>query len=239
MQTRTQKVEDYFNETDRYLRNNLIISLRSRLLKENLPDLKNKYILDIGSGNGDLTLPYIKDNKITFLDLSDKMLEIVRSKIPKESYQNGEFINIDLDKFVHTKKYNYVFMIGVLAYVNSLENTFSKLEGLLDDNGTLIIEFTNSRNIITIAKRLIYKVTKMFGNDLGFNMNNISFQEIKKELRKNKLEYNNLLTYWPPLPGFRLLPKSNRNFIYYKLLNSKLLMALGSEIILFISKVND
>ena len=120
MHTRSLRVKNFFDETDNYLKNNIGIELRSKLIKKELPDLKDKIILDIGCGNGDLTLPYIEDNKITFLDLSDKMLEIVHSKIPAGYYQYAEFINVDLDSFELTKKYDYVFMIGVLAHVNSV-----------------------------------------------------------------------------------------------------------------------
>ena len=237
MQTKIQKVKDYFNETDNYLKNNLLIALRSRLIKKNLPDLKNKRILDIGCGNGELTLPYIKDNKITYIDLSDKMLEIVRSNIPIEYYQNAKFLNIDFEKFDLTEKYDYLFMIGVLAHVNSIEMAFSKIVGLLDSNGTLIVQFTNHRNVLSFIIRLIFEIKKILWKKLDYKVNNTSLQKIKKELKKNKLEYYNKVNYWPPIPGFSLLPMGIRKFIYYKLLNSILLRPLGSEILLFISLV--
>jgi 2-polyprenyl-3-methyl-5-hydroxy-6-metoxy-1,4-benzoquinol methylase len=239
MQTRTQKIKDYFNETNNYIKNNLVIALRANLIKKSLPDLNNKCILDIGCGNGDLTLPYIKDNKITFLDLSDKMLEIVRSKIPVEYYQNAEFVNLPLDKFVHKKKYDYLFIIGVLAHVNSLKMTFSRLAELLVADGTLIIQFTNSRNIISLIIRLIHQIKMVFGKRLEYKVNYISLQRITKEVKKNKLGYYKKVTYWPTLPGFMILPDGIRRFIYYRILNSKLLRPLGGEILLFISFVKD
>ena len=239
MQTRVEKVKDYFNETDNYLKDNLEIDLRIRLIKKNIPAPQNNSIVDIGCGNGDLTLPFIKDNKITFVDLSDKMLQIVRSKIPAEYSGNAECLNIDLDKFSLAKKYDYVFMIGVLAHVSSLENTFSMLAGLLEKNGTLIIQFTNKRNFISYMMRLIFQLKKKFGKGRDYKMNYTSLNDITKELKKNNLEYNNKSVYWSSLPGFSLLPKGIRNFIYYKFLNSALLRSLGGEIILYISAVKN
>jgi plasmid maintenance system antidote protein VapI len=126
-------------------------------------------------------------------------------------------------------------MIGVLAHVNSMEMAFSRLAGLLNGDGTLIVQFTNGRNIISFMMRLILKIKKIFGKGPEYKMNFTSLQKITKELEKNKLEYYNKVTYWPTLPGFRLLPEGFRKFIYYKLLNSRLLRPFGGEIILFIS----
>jgi 2-polyprenyl-3-methyl-5-hydroxy-6-metoxy-1,4-benzoquinol methylase len=235
MQSKIQRVKEYFNETDNYLKNNLLIALRSRLIKENLPYLKNKSILDIGCGNGELTLPYIQENRISYIDVSDKMLEIARSNIPVEYYQNAKFINTELDKFDQTEKYDYVFLIGVLAHVNSIEMVFSKIVGLLNINGTLIVQFTNSRNIISFMMRIIGEIKKIQGEKAGYKVNYTSLQKIKKELKMNKLDYYKKVTYWPPISGFRLLPEGIRKLIYYKLLNNKLLRPLGSEILLFIS----
>lgn len=239
MQTRTQIVKDHFNETDNYLKNNLVIILRSKLIKENLPALNNKDILDIGCGNGDLTLPYIKDNKITFLDLSDKMLEIVRSNTPVEYYGNAEFLNIDFDNFTETKKYDYIFVIGVLAHVNSLEKAFSRFTGLLNRDGILIIQFTNSQNILSIIIRFISGIKSVFRKRLEYKVNYTPTQKIAKELRKNKLKSFKMVSYWPSLPGFRLLPLSIRKIVYFKLLNGRLLRSLGGEILLFIKLGKD
>jgi ubiquinone/menaquinone biosynthesis C-methylase UbiE len=235
MQTRTEIVKEYFNETDIYLKDNLEIPLRCRLIQKTFPDPENKNILDIGCGNGDITLPYIKKNKITFVDLSDKMLEIVRSKIPAAYSGQAEFLNIDLDKFGATKKYDHVFMIGVLAHVNSLPAAFSRLAGLVDKEGTLIIQFTNRKNFSSFMMRVIFKIKRMFGKGREYKMNKMSVRDITRELDKNRLEYYHKAVYWSSLPGFGLLPKGFRKFIYYKVLNSRLLRPLGGEVILFIS----
>ena len=48
-----------------------------------------------------------------------------------------------------------------------------------------------------------------------------------------------MVSYWPSLPGFRLLPLSIRKIVYFKLLNGRLLRSLGGEILLFIKLVNN
>jgi ubiquinone/menaquinone biosynthesis C-methylase UbiE len=239
MQTRTQKVKDHFNITDNYLKNNLVVALRSKLLIENLPELKNQNIIDIGCGNGDLTLPYLKENKITFLDLSDKMLEIVRSRVPEEYYYNAEFFNNNIDSFVSNKKFDYLFMVGVLAHVTSLEKTFSTLSRLINKEGTLIIQFTNSKNLISFVIKIISEIKCIFWKPLTYEVNEFSLKTIANVLEQNNLEYYKKISYWPAFPGFILLPTGVRKFIYYKFLNSRMLRPLGGEILLFVSSRKD
>jgi ubiquinone/menaquinone biosynthesis C-methylase UbiE len=239
MSSRTQKVKEFFNETDKYLKNNLVISLRADLIKSNLPEILNKRILDIGCGNGDLTLPYLKDNKISFLDFSENMLRLVKTKIPPEYLQNAEFLNIELDKYIEIKKYDYLFMIGVLAHLDSLDTVFLKLAELLEDRGTLIIQFTSDKNLVSFLIRFIYQIKKLFGKRLEYKTNSISLKKIKKELARNKLKYYKKVAYWPALPGFSFLPSGVRKFIYFNLLNNRLLQNLGGEKLLFISFVKD
>ncbi len=235
METRVEKVKDYFNETENYLKDNLEIDLRISLINKNIPAPKNKNIVDIGCGNGDLTLPYIANNNITFVDLSDKMLEIVQSKIPVESKSHAEFLNVDIDKFGLKKKYDYVFIIGVLAHVNSLERTFSRLAELLERDGILIIQFTNKRNLISYIMKLIFHIKTTFGKERKYKMNYTSQTDILTELKKNNLECNGKSVYWSSLPGFSLLPRGIRKIFYYNVLNSRLLRPLGGEIVMYIS----
>jgi ubiquinone/menaquinone biosynthesis C-methylase UbiE len=239
MENKTEIVKEYFNETDTYLKDNLEIPLRCTLIQKTFPNPENKSILDMGCGNGDITLPYIKNNKITFVDLSDKMLDIVRSKIPAEYAGQAEFQNIDLDKFGVTKKYDHVFMIGVLAHVNSLSAAFSRLAGLMGGEGTLIIQFTNRKNFASFMMRVIFKIKRIFGKGREYKMNYTSVRDITRELEKNKLKHYHKAVYWSSFPGFGLLPKGMRKFIFYKVLNSRLLRPLGGEVILFITAVKD
>jgi cyclopropane fatty-acyl-phospholipid synthase-like methyltransferase len=236
MQKREQIVKDYFDKTDNYLRDNLVISLRTKLIKDKLPFLSKKSILDIGCGNGDLTLPYIKENYITFLDISEKMLEIVRSKIQLEYSNNAKLININLDNYSELNRYDYIFAIGILAHLTSIEKSFSKFSVLLNTEGILIIQFTNSRNLISLIIRMISVIKKIFGKGVNYNVNYTSKRKIFKELEKNNLRCFNIESYWPALPGFSFLPIKVMRIIYYRVLNNKLIKTFGGELILFIKK---
>jgi 2-polyprenyl-3-methyl-5-hydroxy-6-metoxy-1,4-benzoquinol methylase len=238
MINKTEKVKDYFNATDNYLKNNLEIAIRSSLIEKNLYGLNDKRILDVGCGNGELTLPYISKNKITFLDFSEKMLEVVWSKIPENYRHNAELLNIDLENLEPGKKYDYIFLIGVLAHVNSIEQTIGLLEKLLAKDGRMIIQFTNRRNLISILTMFIFfRLKPLFKKKPEYKFNYTSLHSIKAELEKKNLRFNKKVNFWPvALPGFGFFPEGIRKFVYYKVLNGWLLKPLGSEILLFVSK---
>ena len=234
MQTRTQKVKEYFKETDNYIKNNLVIVLRTILIKRNLPDLKNKSILDIGCGNGELSIPYISKNKISFLDLSDNMLNLVRKQIATEYLVNATFIKQDILKFIHTEVYDYLFILGVLAHTESIDMTFLKLVELMNDEGILIMQYTNSQNFISLILRVIGKLKSISGGKYGYKINYTSSKRIRMELEKHKLVIYKKINYWPALPGFKLIPNKLRRYIYFNLLNSSFLQPVGGEVLLFI-----
>lgn len=55
-------------------------------------------VLDIGCGNGAITIPLAKKAKsVTALDSSDKMLEILRENVAAENLTNIKYINQDIE----------------------------------------------------------------------------------------------------------------------------------------------
>ena len=76
----TERVKEYFDKTDDYIKANPVIQVRKKIIGEIVGELKGKQIIDIGCGNGELTREFIYNNRITFLDISEKMLELARFK---------------------------------------------------------------------------------------------------------------------------------------------------------------
>lgn len=235
MQLKQRAVKRYFDHTDAYITDNLVIRLRTKILEKFLSKLDNKEILDIGCGNGEITLPYILFNKITFLDISDSMLELVRRRIPECALDNAEIINCDFESFNPDKKYDYLIMLGVLAHVDSIDNTILKLSELRKDNSIIVLQYTNSRNLISIFLRIIAYLKGGYFKKYGYKMNYSSSNDLYKVLNKYRLKCYNRISYWPALPGFKLLPRGIREYLYLKILNSNMLQFLGGEKILFIS----
>lgn len=118
-------------------------------------------ILDVGCGDGSISLPFVGPGKrLTLLDLSDSMLTYAKSRVPAElassvEIVNGDFMNARLD----ADAYDLIFCLGVLAYVNPVKPFVQKLERLLKPGGTVLVECHDWRHPVSqmslVCDRLI------------------------------------------------------------------------------------
>lgn len=235
MQDKLQRVKKHFDKTENYIDDNLVISIRVNLIRENLPFLRNVMILDIGCGNGEVTLPFLKYNDITFLDISKNMLDIVRKKIPDELIGNAEIINQNFESYFPGRKYDYIFLIGVLAHVESTLDTIKKITELIKNDGSIVLQYTNSGNIVAILIRIAGYFKKLFTTQYDYKINYFSDKAIRNILNNYNLTILKEISYWPAFPGFRYVPLGIRTFFYAKILNGPLLRHLGGERILIVS----
>ena len=125
---------------------------RRRLVKE-IKRHNPKNILDIATGTGDMAIALIKTkaNKITGVDISQKMLEKGQQKIKKKhlenkielQYNDGESLNFD-DNFFDA----VTVAFGVRNFEN-LDNGLKEIYRTLKPNGvTAILEFSMPKNFI-------------------------------------------------------------------------------------------
>ena len=76
-----EQIKTYFNNTNSYLKNNANIALRKDIIKSLIGQIVNSSILDIGCGNGELSLQYAKKNKVDYFDISENMINIVKNNL--------------------------------------------------------------------------------------------------------------------------------------------------------------
>lgn len=102
-------------------------------------------ILDVGCGDGSLTLGFLSErSQITFLDVSQGMLDTVASRIPIRLKNNVEYVNSDINQAQLAGSYDLITFVGVLAYVEDVSDIVSRIVNLLADNGHVIFEYTNA-----------------------------------------------------------------------------------------------
>lgn len=163
----SNEVYDFFNQTGNYLGKSYGIAVRAEIVQDILGRLNEKTILDIGCGNGLISIPYIRENEVNFLDISEKMLEEVRKNIPAESLKNATFYNCSFDNFKPDRKYDVIIAIGVLAHVESEERFIAKVHDLLKAGGVFILQFSNSESLFT-KWRLSIRKNKHVLNELSY-----------------------------------------------------------------------
>ena len=83
MAPETDDVKAFFNQPHRYLHKRFGLRLRAEITQELLGPLSAVRILDIGCGDGSISLPYLfSGNSLVLLDLSESMLQLARRNTP-------------------------------------------------------------------------------------------------------------------------------------------------------------
>src|SRR6267143_3126338 len=152
MLTKVDQVQSFFEQPQQYLsRRAFEIQIRAETVKELVARSNEKRILDIGCGDGSISLPLLTETtRITLLDLSSSMLAIARSKVPPQVAENVETINQDFAaaQFV-PQSFDVVLCIGVLAHVTDPADFIAKMVSLLKPGGCIIVECTDSQHFLT------------------------------------------------------------------------------------------
>ena len=100
-------------------------------------DYKN--VLDLGGGVG-IWAEYFLENceKVTLVEKQIKFIEIAKSNITSNRI---EYINVDLNDFESTEKYDFIFLSGVSIYFEDSEfvQLLKKIEKIILPNGVFVL----------------------------------------------------------------------------------------------------
>ena len=128
MGPRIERVKNFFDQPFYLERSRRVIAIRSMIVQEFLGPIDHSQILDLGCGDGSLSIPLLREtNEVTMVDLSSRMLEIAASRIPAELRNRVQLINLPLQDFLPSTPYDVVLCIGVLAHVPSIEGAIEKI----------------------------------------------------------------------------------------------------------------
>lgn len=118
-------------------------------LKRNLPELKNKSILDIGCGMGHLIEHMMEytPKKITGVDLSTRMIDYC---LTKESFNDAEFKHGDFMDIEFNQKFDVIVSSLVFHYIEDFNSLSQKLGDIMNKDGTLL--FSMEHPIVTAGK---------------------------------------------------------------------------------------
>src|SRR5689334_21035964 len=122
-----QNPEWYFQNLGYHVR------IRIETVREFLVGTKCERILDIGCGDGSISLPLLtRDNSLTLLDMSDRMLALAQSKISGDSLRRVEIIKGDFMRAsLKENSYDLIVCLGVLAYIDNLNAFLQKVSAVL------------------------------------------------------------------------------------------------------------
>lgn len=220
----------FFKNPTAYLSNKPSIKIRAEIVEDFLGSLENKNILDIGCGDGSLSMQYLNNNAITFLDSSSSMLDRVRLNIPQQYSENALILNADFEEHQFHEKFDIILCVGVLAHVKDWINTVEKVASLLRNGGLAILQISNTDHIYYRIKNS----AKQELDNYGYNLNKINSKILAVQVQKNSLTEISKIKYPVLYPFIRIFGSSFSYHCLRLMYRIKLFQLLGSEnVILF------
>lgn len=99
---------------------------------------KNLKILDFGSGIGTRSLIYAKRNKVTLVEINEKLLDFSKWRF-KKYYLKGNFYT----QIPKEEKYDIIMLLDVIGHLTDPIKIINKICSSLNKNGILRITFDN------------------------------------------------------------------------------------------------
>ena len=115
----------------------------------------NAHVLIVGGGTGwiaDCILTQSKNVSITYVEKSQKMIEIAKSRIPEKHLIQVNFINASFETFTSKSLFDVVicnFFLDLFPLVK-LKDILSKIKQLIKENGLLFVTDFQLKNSILI-----------------------------------------------------------------------------------------
>ncbi len=202
MRTKIEQVKSLFEVPDKYLcPRQYDIQIRVETVKQFTENLPVDRVLDIGCGDGSLSVPLLpRCKQLTLLDLSSKMLDLARKKIPADRTQNVELINGGfLDSNLSPQSFDLILCVGVLAHVDSPSAVIAEVARLAKPGACVILEFTDSFHFWGVPVVLYQKLLKLVRPE-PYALNRLRERQVMKLCRENGLSVSALYRYGlPPL----------------------------------------
>jgi ubiquinone/menaquinone biosynthesis C-methylase UbiE len=232
-------VREFFNQPFYLERGRYVIEVREIVLRELLGEVNNKRILDLGCGDGSLSIQFLNtSNELTMVDISPRMIEIARARIPDQMRDRVRLINAPIDQFQAIDQYDIVICVGVLAHVPSIGEAIKKIEQCLKPGGTAVIEFTANPNPIGKFLLPYYWLRRFFtGNLQGYKQNQMPLMQLVRIFLSHGLSLKKDRRHLFPVPTMRWWPnKWFRRYVRFTS-DSPIFLRIGTEHIMLFTKI--
>jgi ubiquinone/menaquinone biosynthesis C-methylase UbiE len=200
--SKIDEVRSLFDTPEKYLaRRQYDIRLRREIVDEFTNGLTFERILDIGCGDGSISLPLLSRSKrLTLLDVSTNMLDLSRKEIPLGREQDVDLINDDfMNANLKPASFDLVISLGVLAHVDSPEAAISEIARITKPGGSIIFQFTDSFHLWSVPVIVYQQLLKMIRPE-PYSLNRLSRRQVLRLCQDHRLAIATLYRYsLPPL----------------------------------------
>ena len=235
------KVRAFFNQPG-YLKNSSDrISIRADIVKQFLSSPANVSILDIGCGDGSLSLPMLSEsNHIRLVDISENMIEKVGQRVPDALKSNVTLINDSFELVSDDDRYDIVICVGVIAHVPDVSRLWRKIAKILKPGGLLVVETTpNPYPLGNLLRPYYYIRCKLAGQAPGYAKNRLKVGDLLASATAIGLEQKAHVRYSFPLPGMSHWTHAMKMKYTLFTLKNPLMSRLGSEHIFLFQRASE
>lgn len=231
----TQQVCGYFAEPDHYLANSARLAIRRLACQQIVQDVDPSAILDIGCGDGSMSLPLLTpQGRLTLLDSSRPMLDRAKGNIPEALESRVEIVCRDLSAFEPAGQYTLVLCLGVLAHVPNVSDTLARIKALLGTGGHCLLHITDASRWIGRINHAYYNRRSRARADHGYALGRLDSPTLVADAETLDLRLVKRRNYSLSVPGLRRLPNKLQFQLERGFLNSRLSRHGGESLMLFV-----
>ena len=134
------------------------------------------------------------------------MLDIVKKRLSEMAIKNGSIniFNNDIESFLVEEKYDVIIAMGLIAHVQSVDNTILKFFNLLNADGVALVQLSDEKNIIN-------KIRHLRKGNRSYKLNRINSLEFENQVLKVGFQIKKVISYGLMLPG---VGKLSNKFMY-------------------------
>jgi cyclopropane fatty-acyl-phospholipid synthase-like methyltransferase len=225
-----QRAKDFFADPSPYLRNNPYVDIRAKAVRRMLPWRPGMSLLDLGCGDGRISIPLVKDSgDLLLVDASAAMLELARGNVPPNATTRVRYMRVDLADFNPRQQYDVVLCIGVLAHVANPSATLRQIADLVGPNGYALIQLTDDAYRLGRLTHRAGALRRRFIGASGYPLNHMTLGSVCTEMQRAGLKLSNSYRYIL-VPGLRRLPNAVTR-VMVRAINGSILSRRGGEVI--------
>jgi 2-polyprenyl-3-methyl-5-hydroxy-6-metoxy-1,4-benzoquinol methylase len=227
----------FFEVPQKYLARDFNIRARAHIVRKLLGDLRGKSILDVGCGDGSISRQFLSEsNQLTLLDMSRNMLQVAQKQTPQEFVHSTRYINSDFIQCGFVDEFDVVLCLGVLAHVNSVQETIRAISTSLKKGGLCVLQITDAASCFSRVMKIYGAFRRAKPVDLGYVLNQTTASMIQTLAAQTGLQDLRQCRYSLLMPGMLRLRDSFLFRFQIATLENNWLSRFGSEVLFLLAK---
>jgi len=203
MASKAEHVKALFESPGKYLvPRRFDIEIRVETVQEFTKNLTFDRVLDIGCGNGAISLPLLpRCSNLTLLDISKNMLDLARRQVPPERVNDIQLIEGEfLGAAAQPESFDLILCIGVLAHVDSPAAIIARVAQLAKPGSWVVLEFTDAFHFWGVQVMLYQNFLKLVRPE-PYALNRLRRRQIESICQENSLKTLAVYRYGLPPIG--------------------------------------